>query len=65
MTVRQNGDSEGCLSFDPDNKEHIRLAMKLAKVRPKRTISPERAAAMVATLAKFRSKAKQEGGLAC
>jgi hypothetical protein len=64
MTVRQDGDSEGCLTFDPANPEQARLALKIARVRPKRAVSPERAAAMVATLAKFRSKPKQEASLA-
>lgn len=26
MTLLQNGDSEGCLSFDPNNREQVRLA---------------------------------------
>ena len=36
MTMRQCGDAEGALSFNPDNRDHVRLAMKLAGVRPKR-----------------------------
>jgi hypothetical protein len=39
MTMRQRGDAEGTLSFDPLNHEHARLAMKLAGVRPKRLAS--------------------------
>jgi hypothetical protein len=56
MTVRQRGDSEGALSFDPANQEQVKLALKIARVRPKRVVSPERAAILVANLAKSRSK---------
>ena len=60
MTLRQNGDSEGCLSFDPANDAQAGLAIKIAGVRPKRQVSPGQIARQVATLAKFRSQAKQE-----
>jgi hypothetical protein len=39
MMRRQSGDVEGALSFDPLNPEHVRLAMKLAGIRPKRLSS--------------------------
>src|SRR5215831_17084860 len=41
MTVLQNGDSEGCLGFDPGNSEQVRLALKIAGVRRKRELSLE------------------------
>ena len=47
MTLRQNGDSEGCLSFDPANDAQARLAIKIAGVRPKRRVSPEEIARLV------------------
>jgi hypothetical protein len=41
MVVRQNGDSEGVLSFDALDKEQVRLAIRLAGVRRRRKLSPE------------------------
>src|SRR5262249_24114568 len=35
MAVLQNGDSEGCLGFDPGNREQVRLALTIAGVRRK------------------------------
>jgi hypothetical protein len=58
MTVRQNGDSEGALSFDGSNPAHAKLAIKIAGVRPKRQLSAERLATLKARgalLANFRS----------
>ena len=54
MTLRQNGDSEGTLSFDPANGPQSTLALRVAKARAKRILSPERAAAGAARLAKAR-----------
>jgi hypothetical protein len=48
LTVRQDGDSEGCLSFDPANTEQAHLALKIARVRPKRVLSPEHKARLIA-----------------
>jgi hypothetical protein len=39
MTLRQNGDHEGALSFGPNNPKAARLAMKLAGVRARRVPS--------------------------
>ena len=39
MTLRQNGDHEGALSFDPHNSKAVRLAMRLAGVRARRVPS--------------------------
>lgn len=50
MTLRQNGDTEGSLSFDPANREQAKLAIKIAGVKVKRSASP----AQLANLAKFR-----------
>ena len=57
MTVRQNGDSEGCLSFDPKNNEQAKLAIKIAKVRPKRQRTPDQVARFVAAIQNVRFKA--------
>jgi hypothetical protein len=40
-TLRQNGDAEGCLSFDPENEEQAHLAIKLAGVKRTRNLSEE------------------------
>jgi hypothetical protein len=37
--VRQNGDSEGVLSFDPNDREQAKLAIKMAGARAKRNTS--------------------------
>ena len=58
MTLRQNGDTEGSVSFDPTNQDQAKLAIKLAKVRPKWQMSPERREAQLVVLANAR-KAKQ------
>ena len=36
MTLRQDGDSEGMLSFDPEDGSQGTLAIRIAKVRAKR-----------------------------
>ena len=41
MTLLQNGDAEGCLSFDPTDAEQSKLAIKAVKARPKRQMTPE------------------------
>ena len=48
MTVVQNGDSEGALAFDPKNREQAKLAIRVARVRPKRQVSPEQLARLTA-----------------
>jgi hypothetical protein len=44
MTLQQNGDSEGVLSFDPNNRAQVRMAIKIAGARPKRELNPEQLA---------------------
>ena len=61
MVLTQDGDTEGCLSFDPANAAQVKLAVKIAKVRVKKQVSDERKAVMVANLALHRSKAKENG----
>ncbi|HLZ40611.1 MAG TPA: hypothetical protein VKQ11_06610 [Candidatus Sulfotelmatobacter sp.] len=48
MTLRQNGDGEGSFSFDPENKEQARLAIRLTGVRPKKQISEDHKAKLLA-----------------
>jgi hypothetical protein len=57
MTLRQNGDSEGCLSFDPKNNEQVKLALKIARVRPKRQPTADQVAKFVAATQNARFKA--------
>jgi hypothetical protein len=48
MVIRQDGDCEGTATFDPANQEQVKLAMKYAKVRPKRQLSPAHRAKLLA-----------------
>ena len=41
MILRQNGDAEGSLSFDAENHEQSRLAIKVAGVQQKRNLSED------------------------
>ena len=61
MELVQNGDSEGCLTFDPADKAQALLAIKIAGCRPKKQLSAVQVAKMIATLAEFRSNPKVEG----
>jgi hypothetical protein len=38
MTVIQDGDSEGCLAFDPSDKKQAEHALKVAGVKPTRRL---------------------------
>jgi hypothetical protein len=48
MTLRQNGDDEGALSFDPTNKNQAALAIKVTGARPTRRLSAEHRAKLLA-----------------
>ena len=54
MDITQNGDHEGCATFDPWNAEQAKTAMLHVKVRTRRQVSPERPEAMIANLARAR-----------
>jgi len=41
MTLRQDADAEGALSFDPATAAHVTLALKLAGVKRRRQLTPE------------------------
>ena len=47
MTLRQNGDDEGAFSFNPNNRQQARLAIKVTGARPKRQLSPEHRAKLL------------------
>ncbi len=61
MTLRQNGDAEGCLSFDPASKEQAKLAIKAVVARPKRQLSPEQLARLASVGFKATRPTVQEG----
>jgi hypothetical protein len=53
MTLQQDGDAEGCMSFDPANHRQSKLAISVVKAKTKRVMSPEQ----LAHLATMRQKA--------
>jgi len=55
MTVLQNGDSEGCLMFDPANPEHVTIVRKALGLKVRRRMSEERRAQAIETLQNSRS----------
>src|SRR5688572_16280353 len=55
MTLVQNGDSEGALTFDPENAAQAHLAIRVVRAKRRKSISPEHAAAGAAALARFRA----------
>jgi hypothetical protein len=55
MTVQQNGDAERVLSFNPENKEQVRFAIRAAGVRPKKQISEAHKAKLLAGLQAFKN----------
>jgi len=56
MDITQNGDHEGCATFDPENATQAKTAMLRAKVRTRRQVSPERREAMIANLVRARQE---------
>ena len=69
MVLRQKGDAEGALSFNPENREQVKLAIKLAGVKRKRQMSEKQKAvaetALRLALARKRGTAvPTEGALA-
>lgn len=57
MAGSKIGDSEGCFEFDSNDKAHVKQALKIAGVRPKRVVSPEQAMILAARLATVQSPA--------
>jgi hypothetical protein len=49
MKLRQNGDAEGCLTFNPGNAGQLKIAFRLAGVERKRQMNQKQ----MATLARF------------
>jgi hypothetical protein len=63
MVLRQNGDSEGALSFDPARQEQAKLAIKIACARSKRTLTDSQKERLRAVNPLFRKFAPQNGHL--
>lgn len=55
FVITQDGDAEGVALFDPADAKQARLAIKLAGVRVRREMSPEKREALVARLASARA----------
>ena len=55
FTLKQNGDAQGVMLFNPEDKAQAKLALKLAGIRT-RQLSPERKAALAAQLMAARAK---------
>jgi hypothetical protein len=55
MRLLQNGDSEGCLRFDPESQQQAQLALKIAGVRQRKRLSPERVAELKGYLVRARN----------
>ncbi len=54
FTIKQDGDAEGVMLFNPEDKTQARLALKLAGIRT-RQLSAERKAALALQLAAARA----------
>jgi hypothetical protein len=61
MTLRQDAKDEGAFSFDPNNREQARLAIKVTGARPKRQLSPEHRAKLLAVGFQKRGNPTLEG----
>ena len=60
FSICQDGEAEGIALFDPANKAQARLALRLAGVKTRRTMSPEKAHALALRLQAARvAKASQ------
>jgi hypothetical protein len=58
MILRQRGDAEGALSFDPTNPKQARVAIRAAKSRPKRLLSEEQRLRLAKSLERARENRK-------
>jgi hypothetical protein len=63
MTCIQDGDTEGTLLFDPENRDQAKTAIKLVGARQKRQLSPEARKLAIENAAKARQVKKAGAGL--
>ena len=61
MTLLQDGDSEGCLSFDPADGVQSKLAIQIAGVKRKRQLSPAERLRRSQAMRVIRRQPSQEG----
>jgi hypothetical protein len=54
FTPHQLGEAESILLFDPEDKEQASLAIRLVRAKAKRTLTPERRAALFQQMARVR-----------
>lgn len=50
FTIRQDGDTDGTALFDPEDREQVRVAFRVACIKPRRELTPERREALAAQL---------------
>ncbi|HZR57032.1 MAG TPA: hypothetical protein VFA74_09190 [Terriglobales bacterium] len=50
MVVTQNGDREGIATFSSESEPQVKAALKFARIRPKRVVTPEQRAALLVRL---------------
>jgi len=60
MALLQNGDYEGCLSFDPSDKEQARTAVKAVRAKTKRGMSAAQTASLQAARQAKRSNRREK-----
>lgn len=51
MELHQDGDNEGTLLFDPNNLQHVKVAIRAASCRVKKQLSPETLAKLAKRMA--------------
>jgi len=61
MIMRQDGDDEGALSFDPADRKQAALAINVTGARPKRQLSPEHKAKLLAASQHTRFSGRAHG----
>jgi hypothetical protein len=59
MRLRQEGEAEGCFTFDPTNPEQAKVALKGIRVRFRKQPSAEQLASLAKTAFKRKSPALQ------
>lgn len=67
MTLLQNGDVEGSLSFDPESDEQSNLAIKVAGIKARRRLSDEQRERLraIGGSSRFTAATAQEEPLSC
>jgi hypothetical protein len=59
FTLKQDGDSEGTLLFDPDNVDQVAAAIRETRIRPRRVLSEDARIALVQRLNRKNSPEKR------